>query len=337
MLLEGIFLPLTTPFHADGNLFVSKLRYNVERYTRTPAAGLVMLSALGEPDALTDEETKSVLSGAIEAAVVEKVMLAAIGRESVFATLQLAKFAAAAGYDAVVVRGPAFVTDPEMRVEVETYFRAVADGVPIPIVLASEHGRTILADSIAMLAEHPNVLGLIDSDRARVVNLKARTSAVSRDVTVTPVFTAATRRMLKSSLEALTANLGGVAVLEARPGLKTRLKKVGFQILTQDSAAMLPSWQLGASGSLSNVGACAPQACCEVWQAFKDGDQPLAEEKQERVRALVTRLDGVQGIAAMKHGADFNGYYGGRPRLPLLGLSAAQRGMVEQELSGMRN
>ena len=52
---------------------------------------------------------------------------------------------------------------------------------------------------------------------------------------------------------------------------------------------MLESWQSGAVGAVPRVGACAPQACCEVWQAFKDGDLPLAEEKQERVRGIGTQ------------------------------------------------
>ena len=116
MLLEGIFLPLTTPFHHDGRVFVSKLQYNVERYSRTPAAGLVMLGALGEADGLTDEETRTVLSAAMGAAADEKVLVASIGRESVLATLRMAEFAATAGYDAVAVRGPAFTADDAMAV-----------------------------------------------------------------------------------------------------------------------------------------------------------------------------------------------------------------------------
>lgn len=337
MLLEGIFLPLTTPFHADGRLFPSKLKYNVERYSRTPAAGLVVLGELGEADGLTDEETRAVLSAAIEAAAHEKVMIASVGRESVIATLQLAEFAAQAGYDAVIVRGPAFAANDSLRIETETYFRAVADGASLPVVLSSEAGRELNVAVIGALAEHPNVLGLIDRDGSRVRQIATATAGVSREVTVTTVFAAATRRMLKSAMVASAANLGGVAVLEARPGLKTRVKKVGFQVLSTSTAGMLESWQAGIVGAVPRVGPCAPQACYEVWQAFKDGDQPLAEEKQERVRRMARRVEGLQGIGAVKFGADFNGYYGGRPRLPLLGLTAAECHEMESALDGMRN
>jgi 4-hydroxy-2-oxoglutarate aldolase len=225
-----------------------------------------------------------------------------------------------------------------MRTETETYFRAVADGAPVPVVLVSERHRELSAEVIAGLAEHPDVIGLLESGSVnRVRELKATTAGVSREVTVTTVFAAATRRMLRASMAASAANLGGVAVLEARPGIKTRMKKVGFQVLSDSTATMLETWQAGAAGAVPRVGACAPQACCEVWQAFKDGDLPLAEEKQERVRGVARRVEGFAGIGAVKYGADFNGYYGGRPRLPLLELTAAACSELETALAGMRN
>ena len=44
MLLEGLQLPLTTPFYPDGRLNLLKLEHNVSRYSRTPIVGLVALS-----------------------------------------------------------------------------------------------------------------------------------------------------------------------------------------------------------------------------------------------------------------------------------------------------
>ena len=84
------------------------------------------------------------------------------------------------------------------------------------------------------------------------------------------------------------------------------------------------------------LGPCAPQACCEVWQAFRDGDQPLAEEKQERVREVAERVEGVRGVAALKYGCDLNGYFGGVPRLPLLPLDGERRNEMERLLSGLK-
>jgi 4-hydroxy-2-oxoglutarate aldolase len=346
MLLEGIFLPLTTPFHPDGRLFLRKLESNVERYSRTPAAGMLVLGEAGEAAGLTDRESAQVLTTAIAAAADEKVMLAAVGRASVSATLELAEHAAAAGYDAIAVRGPAFTGDAAMRMELRTYFEAIADRAPLPMVLLSEPERPLPLDMMTALAGHPQVIAAIDSNSApdRLAELLRLTAAVKRDVTVTSTFAAATGRMLRHtqiggnfvSAESLG---GGAAVAQAaaRPALKTRTKRVGFQVLAGSTGAMLEAWTGGASGALPRLAACAPQACCEVWQAFKDGDPALAAEKQQRVLQAGNLVEGWARIAALKYGCDLNAYFGGRPRLPLLPLAADGREAVERALAGLKN
>jgi dihydrodipicolinate synthase/N-acetylneuraminate lyase len=100
---------------------------------------------------------------------------------------------------------------------------------------------------------------------------------------------------------------------------------------------MLQAWDNGATGALPRLAACAPQACCEVWQAFKDGDPALAAEKQERVRLAGDLMEGSSGIATLKYGCDLNAYFGGTPRLPLLPLRADHREAVERLLGGLKN
>src|SRR5271163_4025599 len=48
MLLSGIFPALTTPFYPDGEVYYKKIESNVERYSRTPVAGMVVLGSTGE-------------------------------------------------------------------------------------------------------------------------------------------------------------------------------------------------------------------------------------------------------------------------------------------------
>ena len=354
MLLEGIFLPVVTPFYPDGRVYLRKLEHNVDRYSRTPAAGMVVLGSASEADGLTDTEACEVLGSAIALAAKEKMMLAGVGRESVFATLALAEAAAAAGYDAVVVRGPAFSGDWAMLAEVRTYFAAVADRSPLPVVLLSEAGRRVPVDAVVELAEHSRVVGVIaEEDTAWVAEVRGRTAGVSREVTVTTTFGAVTGRMLRevaqagaatfvSAAELVSASAPGgggaaVAIAPPVPALKTRTKRVGFQVLGGNALGMLEAWGAGASGAVPRVGACTPQGCCEVWQAFRDGDAPLAAEKQERLRAVAGMMEGPGAIGRLKYGCDWNGYFGGRPRLPLLGPTGEEREAVEHALGGLRN
>ncbi len=115
------------------------------------------------------------------------------------------------------------------------------------------------------------------------------------------------------------------------------MKKVGFQVLPNCTADMLAAWNAGAAGAVPRLGACAPQACCEVWQAFRDGDPSLAAEKQQRILSAGERMEGWAGIAALKYACDLNAYFGGRPRLPLLPLTAEERWEVEREMAGLQN
>ena len=345
MLLEGIFLPLTTPFHPDGRLFLKKLEVNVERYSRTPAAGLFVLGPGGEADGLTDREACEVLGTAAARAAAAKVMVAGVARESVAATLTLIEAAAAAGYDAVAARGPRFAGDPAMRLETVTYFQTVADRAALPVVVVSDWERELATEVMMELSGHPHILGVVD-DRAaeRVEQIKAGTAGVRREVTVTTVFAAVTGRMLRESAGSFVsaASLasgitgGGVAVAPSS-GLRTRMKTVGFQVLSGSTTGMLAAWQNGASGAVPRLGAASPQACCEVYQAWKDGELAVAEEKQVRVRAAALRMEGFGGGAWSKYGCDLNGYFGGRPRLPLFGLNGAQREELEREMSGLKS
>jgi len=341
MLLEGIFLPLTTPFHPDGRLFLRKLETNVERYSRTPASGMFVLGREGEGDALTDAESREVLKAAIGAAADEKVMIASAKRKSVAAAMEFVNAAAELGYDAVALRSPFGLSHSEMRL----FFEMVADRSPVPILMEGASGELSFYELVAELAEHPQIGGALDVEASpeSLKKLLQDTATISREVTVTNVFSAATGRMLRHQAPAgnfvPAANLGGTAtvVMPVAPALKTRTKRVGFQVLAGSTSNMLDAWTLGAAGAVPRLAACAPQACCEVWQAFKDGDPALAAEKQERVRGAAQLVEGQAGIAALKYGCDLNAYFGGTPRLPLLPLTAAGRAAMETALAGIKN
>lgn len=346
MLLEGLHIPLTTPFHSDGRLNPRKLEANVERYSRTPAAGLIVLGPAGEPTLLSDDETRDALRTAAESAAPEKVLIAGISRDSVHATIDLSDFAAEQNYDCLLVRTPS-IPAASTR-ELLTYFQTIADRSPLPIVLLSGIGRSIPTDAIVALALHPNILGLLsdECDSASVAGILTGTAAIRREVTVTPVFAAVTRRMKNEAASSAatslisTRSLAGAATAIAEPPpstiLRTRTKTVGFQIIAGDAARMLVGVRAGAVGMAAAFAACAPQACYEVFAAWKDDDQPLAEEKQARL-IEASRLAESLGPGGLKFGCDLNGYFGGIPRLPHLPPTGEERDALQQLMKPLRN
>ena len=340
MLLEGLFLPLTTPFFADGRLNLNKLEQNIERYSKTPAAGLIALATTGEPSMLSDEEARLVLSSVASASAREKVLVAGVSRDSVACTLDLANDAAQTGFDALLVKRPNVLRHAHDDREARGYFQMVADRSPLPVVLWSDTEDGLPVEMAAELAVHPRIIGLVDcsADDERRRMIAAKTAAVKREVSVTQVFAAVTGRMqIEGEGMVSAAALKGGPAAVAAPAIRTRTKTVGFQVLAGGTGAMLNGLRGGAVGVVAAFAACAPQACYEVLAAWKDGDQSLVEEKQQRLIDIARRIEGGLGVAGIKYGCDLNGFYGGVARPPLAPLTGPERAEVEALMHGIRN
>jgi len=355
MLLHGIFPPITTPFYPDGKLYFKKLEANVEQYSKTPLAGIVALGSTGEAILLSEQERRDVLKTTREAAVPHKVLIAGTGSESAAETLHLTEYAAELGYDVAMVRTPHYYKNQMQPANILAFYRTVADRSPLPVIIYNfpqATGYDIPAEIVIELAEHPNLIGIKESsgDVEKVRRMVEGTRDVKRSATVTETFEAVTPRMLKAggqihgqggelvSVEALT---GGVksssAAVSVIAGLKTRQKKVGFQVLVGAAQKLDPSLQAGAVGAILAFADAAPTACYEIYAAWKEGDFELARLKQERIAKAAQRVVSELGIPGMKHAMDFNGYFGGPVRLPLLTLTADLRAEVEQLMADIRN
>jgi len=358
MLLEGIFAPVTTPFYPDERVYFKKLEFNVARLSMTALSGLVVLGSTGEAVALDDGETREVLRVAAESAADEKVLIAGIGRESVKATVELAEAAAKWNYDAVLVRNPCYYRPQLTPAALLNFYRSVADRSPLPVILYSIPKFTqaeIPLEVAAELAQHANILGLKESSGSveRVRNVvQATRLAPRRTVVVTTIFEAVTSRMLAAkpagagnfiSAEGLagsgSSGESGVALAVAPPApqLKTRTREVGFQVLTGSTSTLKESLDAGASGAILAFATCAPQACQEIYTAWKEHDDQLAVEKQKRIAEASNVIASQLGISGIKYACDWNGYFGGKARSPLLGLTADVRAQVEGLLSQIRN
>lgn len=341
---------MTTPFFPDGGLYRKKIEHNIDRYSRTPVAGMVVLGSTGEAVMLSDEERREVLRISAEVAAPEKVLIAGTGAESVIETLRLTEYAATLKYDAALVRTPHFYRSQMTPDAMLAFYRTVADRSPLPVILYTVPPFTaydLPLEVITQLAEHSNIIGIKESSGniEKVAAMVQATRHIKRTTSVTEVQQAVTQRMhtARASENArqvvnvgeLTGG-GGTAVATA-PRIKTRPKEVGFQILMGAAHTLLDSLQAGASGGVLGFAAPAPTICFEIYAAFRDNDMDLARLKQQRLEPATKRVVSQMGIPAIKYAMDLNGYYGGPPRLPLLPLTAAQKTEVEERMALFRN
>jgi dihydrodipicolinate synthase/N-acetylneuraminate lyase len=90
-------------------------------------------------------------------------------------------------------------------------------------------------------------------------------------------------------------------------------------------------------GAILAFACVAPTSCYEIYAGWKEGDAELAGLKQESIAAAAQRIVGDLGISGVKYGMDYNGYFGGSVRLPLLPLTGEAKSEVERLLVDIRN
>jgi dihydrodipicolinate synthase/N-acetylneuraminate lyase len=257
-----------------------------------------------------------------------------------------------------MVRTPHYYKKQMQAANILAFYRTVADGSPLPVIIYNfpqATGYDIPAELVIELAEHPNLIGIKESsgDVEKVRKMVEGTRHIQRSVTVTETFEAVTPRMLAAATAGSSENGGELVQVEALVGsslakpssaavtivgkMKTRQKEAGFQVLVGAAQKLHPSLEVGAVGAILAFACLAPTSCYEIYAAWKEGDAELARLKQERIALAAQRVVSELGIPGVKYGMDFNGYFGGPARLPLLPLTGEGKSEIERLLVDVRN
>src|SRR5207247_8776854 len=132
-----IILQSTPTLPPDCILYHTNHDANVERYSKTPVSGIVVLGSTGEAIMLSDQERREVLKTACDSAAANKVLVAGTGIESATETLKLTEYAAQVGYDVALVRTPHFYRPQMQPANLLAFYRFVGDRSPLPPMLDS--------------------------------------------------------------------------------------------------------------------------------------------------------------------------------------------------------
>lgn len=162
--LQGIYLPLVTPFQFDGALYPAKIRHNVEKANAVKLSGYVAGAASAENALLAEEELIALWEGVAAYAAEGRQLLAGIAAPGVRPALQRIAKAASLGYTAAVAAVPqGFGVAPAAAAARTSYFRAIADQSTIPVIIdnPAAPADVLTAGEIVALSAHPNIVGVI--------------------------------------------------------------------------------------------------------------------------------------------------------------------------------
>ncbi len=162
----GLWVPIITPFSADGSLDEASLRRLAERLLGAGVDGLVALGTTGEPATLSAIERRRVVE-ICDAACIEagRSLMVGAGTNSTSGTIDEVRFLAAETAAAAALVVVPYYTRPSAEAVVE-HFGIVADASPIPLVMYNipyRTGRGLDASALLAAATHTNLVGLKQS------------------------------------------------------------------------------------------------------------------------------------------------------------------------------
>ena len=192
--LLGSYVALPTPFSA-GEVDYAALERLVDWHVEQGSDGLVAVGTTGEGATLTDYERRSVIERTIERAGRRIPVVAGIGTNNTAQSIELARFAQAAGADAALVVTP-YYNKPSQE-GIYRHFMTVADCCPLPVMLYNIPGRcgvAIAPETVERLARHPNVRAIKEAtgsmDSASEIRQRCGITVLSGDDSLTPSFAA---------------------------------------------------------------------------------------------------------------------------------------------------
>ena len=167
MKLEGVYLPVTTPFDpARGGIDLEGFGRNLRGWSEHPVAGYVIAGSTGEAPLLDETEIVTLVAKARDVVGDTAAVLAGTGLESTRATIRLGQAAAQAGAEALLVRPPSYYKGQMTPEVLRVHFLEVADSAPVPVVLYHVPKFVPVGlepELVAELAGHDNIIGIKDS------------------------------------------------------------------------------------------------------------------------------------------------------------------------------
>ena len=159
--LYGSIVALVTPFDQNGELDLSALDKLIEFHMNNGTSAILLAGTTGEGPNITDDELGTILLRARSRAGEEFTLIAGSGTNSTSTTLKRTIIAQESGADFALIVGP-YYNKPTQEGFYQ-HFKAISEGVDIPIIIYNVPGRTgsnIKPETVARLAEEPGIVAI---------------------------------------------------------------------------------------------------------------------------------------------------------------------------------
>src|SRR5207249_9731544 len=170
MTIQGIIPPVATPMQANEDLDLPRLRWFIDYLIGEGVHGVFVLGTNSEFYAMDEREKQEVIATTVAHVRGRVPVFAGTGAESTREAVRLTKMAEREGVSGVSVITPYFISPNQQ--EIYDHYRRIAENTALPVVLYNNPstcgGLKIDVDTVARLAEVPNILGIKEIGRAHV-------------------------------------------------------------------------------------------------------------------------------------------------------------------------
>jgi 4-hydroxy-tetrahydrodipicolinate synthase len=160
---SGIWIPLVTPFSADGAVDHAALRRLITLYADAGVAGLVALGTTGEPSSLDAAEQEAVLATTLEASGGALPVIVGLSGNNACSMRERVLRLNALPLAGLLISAPYYVRPSQAGIA--DHFAMLADASEHPVVLYDIPARTgvrIELDTLLALAAHPRIQAIKD-------------------------------------------------------------------------------------------------------------------------------------------------------------------------------
>jgi 4-hydroxy-tetrahydrodipicolinate synthase len=286
---HGVFPYLVSPLDRSGQIRHDVLGRLCDDLIKSGVHGLTPLGSTGEFAYLNNAQRAGVVRATIEAAKRRVPVVAGVASTSTLDAVAQAKAYQKLGADGILAILEAYF--PLQEAQVESYFRAIADAVDIPVVIYTnpQFQRSDLSlDCIARLSAHPRIQYIKDAstNTGRLLSIMNRCGDAIR------VFSAS------AHIPAAVMLIGGVGWM-AGPACIIPRQSVALYDLCKarrwDEALALQRklWRVNEAFARYNLAACIKAGL--AIQGYDVGDPvapqtPLTAEERKLVEAVLREI-----------------------------------------------